>query len=246
MKSLARPDVIVPSFAVTLTAVVVMSEQQGFSELSKAFKRDPTIENYVKLRRENPGEVIEIAISSGLEWLFSNEELLKSNGISPLLVGGILDADHTSISELSLLLLEKIIEKKKLEAAGETHVVGRGNAISESLIDHLICMILDALEWTDDLRLDRDLIVLIRERLGGVSSKWEKEQDFREKQQAAKSIAIQMISNGETPSIRAIAKVMNVNPTTVMRWFPDSDVLEKAKELSKLVIKSNKPRDSGS
>ena len=158
-----------------------MSEQQGFSELSKAFKRDPTIENYVRLRRENPDEVIEIAVSSGLEWLFSNEELLKSNGIPPLLVGGILDADHACISELSLLLLEKIIEKKGLSARGETHLVGRGNAISESLIDHLICMMLDSLEWTDDLRLDRDLIVLIRERLGGVSSKWEKEQDLHER-----------------------------------------------------------------
>lgn len=217
-----------------------MSEQQGFSELSKAFKRNPTIENYVKLRRENPEEIIEIAISSGLEWLFSNEKLLEDNGIPPMLVAGILDADHAYISKLSLLILNKIIEKKDLLAKGETHLVGRGNAISESLIDHLICMILDSLEWTDDLRLNRDLIVLIRERLGGVSSKWEKEQDLHEKQEAAKWIAYQMISKGETPSIRSIAKIMNVNPTTVMRWFPDSEFLEQVAELSKSLFLANK------
>jgi hypothetical protein len=227
-------------YDVTLTAVDSMSEQQGFSELSRAFKRNPTIENYVKLRRENPNEAIEIAVSSGLEWLFSNDKLLEAHGISPTLVGGILEADHACISELSLLLLEKIIEKKDLSAKGQTHLVGRGKAISESLIDHLICMILDSMEWTDDLRLDRDLIVLIRERLGGVTSKWEKEQDLLEKLQVAKGIALQIISNGGTPSIRSIAKAMNVHPSTVMRWFPDSDFLEKATELSKSILSANK------
>jgi hypothetical protein len=224
--------------------MVAMSEQDEFSELSKLFKRDPTIENYVRLRRQYTGEVIEIAVSGGIEWLSSNAKMLESSGISPLLVGGVVEADQEYISELSLLLLEKIIEKKVREARGETHLVGRGNAISESLIDYLICMMLDSLEWSDELKLNRDLIVLIRERLGALSSKWEKEQELHDKQNAATWIALELASKGKTPSVRAIAKVMNVSPSTVMRWFPDSDILKRAKELPKFDLFSDKSETS--
>ena len=53
----------------------------AYSELSKAFKRDPTIENYVRLRRQFPNEKIEIAISGALEWLWGNEETLAAHNI---------------------------------------------------------------------------------------------------------------------------------------------------------------------
>src|ERR1051326_4561398 len=102
----------------------------GYSELSKAFKSDPTIQNYVRLRRQHPTEVVEIAISGALEWLFANEDTLAQVNISPNLVASVLDADEQAISELSLLLMERLIERDDAERAGATHLISRGQAIS--------------------------------------------------------------------------------------------------------------------
>ena len=216
----------------------------GFSELSKAFKKNPNIDNYVKLRRENPNEIIEVGVSSGLEWLFSHEGTLEAVGIPLRLVGGILDADHDAISELCLLLLEKIVERKNLERGGQTHLASRGEAISDSLINFLICMILDSLDWNDYLVLPRDLIVLMRERLGGENSIWEKDQEMIECRQNATWIAFQLLSKGKTPSYRLIGNVLGVSATTVMRWFPDSSMIEAAKKMALLVEKPRSMDDS--
>ncbi|MGH8475630.1 MAG: hypothetical protein ACRER2_07650 [Methylococcales bacterium] len=213
------------------------NEYAGFNELSKAFKSNPTIENYVRLRRQNPGEVIEVAVSSGLEWLFSNEDTLNAVGIPPVLVGDILEADQAAVSELSLLLLEKIIERKRLEQEGQTHLASRGMAISDSLINFLICMILDSLDWNDHMVLPRDLIILLRERLGGENSIWEKEHEVKECRQKATWIAFQIAAEGKTPSYRSVGKILGVNATTVMRWFPDSTMIEAAKSIVPLVKK---------
>ena len=78
-------------------------DSSGFSALSRAFKANPTLEYYVKLRRENPNEEIEVAISGSIEWLFANEEVycahcnerciaMKPGGASPI---QIIDATFT-------------------------------------------------------------------------------------------------------------------------------------------------------
>jgi hypothetical protein len=46
------------------------SGKKGFNKLTKAYKRAPTIEHYVALRRKNPKAEIEIAILGGMETLF--------------------------------------------------------------------------------------------------------------------------------------------------------------------------------
>lgn len=107
----------------------------GFNELTKAYKAAPSIESYVKLRRENPKAGIEVSILGGIEPLFYMETELRRFGIDPQLVAGIMDSDANAISEISLYLMEKIIEARSLKKGGKAkrahalhyrHFISRG------------------------------------------------------------------------------------------------------------------------
>jgi hypothetical protein len=60
----------------------------GFNKLTRAYKSDPSTENYVKLRRGYPKTEIEIAVLGGIEPLFFMEPELSRYGIDPDLVAG--------------------------------------------------------------------------------------------------------------------------------------------------------------
>ena len=216
----------------------------GFSRLSREFKANPTIENYVKLRRENPNEEIEVAITGGLEWLFANEQLVKDFDIPPQLVASALDADPASISELSLRLMERLIERKEAEKSGKTHLVSRRGAIGDSLVNYLINMMLDSLDWNDELHIPRDLIVLIRHQIGGETSDWEKKLAIHENQSKAVWVALHLSQEGRDLSYRAIGKELGVNATTVMRWFPNNELAEKMQRRKSLMEVFEQRRDT--
>ena len=187
------------------------------------------------LRRTNPDEKIEVAIIDGLDWLFNddNQQLLEGLDILPQLVAKTLDADPASISELCLRLMERLIERDEKQDSGKTHLVSRGEAISDSLVNYLINMMLDNLEWNDELYIPRDLIVLIRYQTGGEISDQAKKLAIRDRKFNAVWIALQLSEQGKTPSYREIARVLGVNPTTVMRWFPNNDLTEQIEMLKK-------------
>lgn len=198
-------------------------EKGGFSALSKAYKKDPSIENYVKLRRESPDGEIEVAVIGGMQRLFYMEGELRKFGIDPSLVAGAMDADQSSISELSLQLMEKMIEARGLAKAGETHLVRRGLAIPDKLIDWIITCSLDALSWADDLEIPRDLIVLIRERLSGSNPEYEQASWVHEQKMTAAMIGGRLKAGGITPTLKILSGILGVAPSTVKRWFEDGE-----------------------
>ena len=73
--------------------VIVFGENTD-RKLSLAYKHNPTIDNYLKLRRENTNIEFEIAITNGLEWLLANEDLLRTHGIDPEWFASSLDNDQ--------------------------------------------------------------------------------------------------------------------------------------------------------
>ncbi len=222
-----------------------ISNQEIDNELSKTFKENPTIKNYVELRRNNTDKKIEVAISGGLDWLLTNENKLKKYGIEPALFAKTLDADPKAISELCLQLLELLIERENAESSGETHLVGRGKAISNSLVNHFINTMLDALSWNDDLCLPRDLIVLIRHQLGGdANNAIAKRQKSNELRSHAYTIGAQLLERDKTLSIRKVASILKVNVSTISRMYPENSLQEEAKaflETLKSVTKSETP-----
>ena len=201
-----------------------------FSRLSKPFKANPTIQHYVQLRREHPKECIEVATSWALDWVFSNGDVLQRQGIDPQIMAGALDADPECICEVSLTLMERLIEREALEAAGESHVRSRGDAVGDSLVNYLIAMMLDALSWTDLLYIPRDLIVLIKYQIGADTAAEAKAQETRERRSNAAFAAAQIRAQGGKGSMRELAGLYKVSPSTVARWFPDNSFEQEVEQ----------------
>ncbi|ARQ59475.1 UNVERIFIED_ORG: hypothetical protein GGE64_002131 [Rhizobium etli] len=206
----------------------------GFNIYSKAYKNDPSIENYIKLRRENPDAEIEVGVIGGIDQLFFMESELRRFAIDPELVAGAMDADPSAISELSLQLMEKMIERRKLSKGGGTHLTRRGLAIPDKLIDWIICCSLDALSWTDNLEVPRDLIVLIRERLCGSNPEYEQASRAHEQRMRAAIMGGQLKARGITPTLRMLAGLLRVAPSTVKRWFAEGEFERETERWSRM------------
>lgn len=194
------------------------NEENETSRFAKRYKEDPSLENYVRLRRENPNVEIEVAIVRGIEPLFAMELELEKNCIDPNLVAAVLDANLEAISEMSLILMERIIEERQLSNTGETQLVSRGRATPDRLIDWLIAVALEALSWNNELVIPRDLIVLIRERLDGATA-YHEEISVHERKRNAAFIAGQLKAQGIRPAYNILGEALKVSHTTVMRWF---------------------------
>jgi len=198
-------------------------ESGGFNELSKAYKANPSIALYVEMRRKHPAALIEVSTNYSMDWLCAYHETLEHYGIDPQIVAGCLDATPENIQELSLLLMENLIRRERLEVEGQVHVQSRDEIINDSLMNYLISMMLDALDWNDELHIPRDLIVLLKNRLGADGSIEAKKYDVRAKKDAAIWMAAYIRADGKTCSMRDVAREMKVSPSTVIRWFPEGD-----------------------
>ena len=217
-------------------------EDGGFNASSKAYKLDPSLEHYLRLRRERPDAEIEVAVLGGIDQLFYLEPELKKFGIDPDLVASAMDANPDAISELSLQLMEKIIEARSLAQDGRTHLVRRGLAIPDKLVNWLIGCMLDGLSWNDELYIPRDLIVLIRERLSGSNPEYEQASHAHQRRWSAILIGAQLHAQGIEPSFRMLAKALGVAPSTVKRWFPSGEFNAEVERISAWFDKDGKPR----
>src|SRR5215813_7769014 len=65
-----------------------------FKQLVLRYEKDPTIANYLQIRRDFPETEIQVSYFGGIEALFSLEEIFARQGIDPMLIAGALDADE--------------------------------------------------------------------------------------------------------------------------------------------------------
>jgi hypothetical protein len=191
-----------------------------FQALVDAYQQAPTLANYVRLRRTFGGSGTDVAQFTAFDPLLIEMEL-RQFGIEPWLVSDAMNGDDRMIDELALRLMEALIERGKIEKEGTAHIQSRGIAISDALVDYLIIASLETTE-TYDAPLPSSLIVLIRERLCGASPDRHKEQVRLQRRQDAIALAALKFPSGKV-SIRSIAALMKVEPSTVSRWFPDGD-----------------------
>jgi hypothetical protein len=221
------------------------SKGGAFNRFTKAYKSRPSIRNYVRLRRKWPDAEIEIALHGGIDPLFYMEAELQKYGFDVELVASAIDANPTAISELSLQLMEKMIEASSLAKRDATHLVRRGLAVPDKLINWLIACMLDALSWNDEKYIPRDLIVLIRERLGGSNTEYQQNMDTHELRSAAVNIGGQFLAQGIRPSFRMLAKILKVSPTTVMRRFKGDEFEHEIERAAEMFDENGKPRPFG-
>ena len=195
-----------------------------------SFTKNPNIDEYIRLRKKYPRVGIEYFTSDGIEFLFSDEKLLIENNIDPMVHGGAFEGDGRAHSSLSLNLLTQLRERDARIARGETQLVSTKKAISDAFVNYLIANMLDSLSLQDEA-INPDLIVLIKYQLGVLNSEYELKYKKGDERKQAIWIAVTLAAEGKVPSYRKIAAEMGVQPSTVMRWFPDSSMITEAKKL---------------
>lgn len=218
------------------------AEEGGHNAATQAYKGDPTIENYVRLRRGDPAAEIEVRAIGSFDSMFYMRDEFERYGLDPELLGGLLDANQAAISEASLRIMEEMISARRLHETGETQLISRGKAIPDKLVDWIICCALDALSWNDDLDIPRDLIVLIRERLAGSDPYYEQLGRVREQRQQAAVIAGQLKAQGVTPTFKMLGKILGVSASTVVRWFEPGEFEQESETWRRLFNETGRLR----
>jgi hypothetical protein len=208
-------------------------ELKAFEE---RFEEDASIENYVALRRFAPGIDTEIYRFANVDPLQFLDDKLQNVGLNRSLIRGALGGDDRDIDELCLQLMERLIERKRLEAQGGTHLQSRGIGISDALVDHLIVAMIEALQQFS-LEPKPSLVVLIRDRLGGAHSDIYKIYMKWTGRTRAIFLGMRLKRDGVPPTIREIAQEMGVQPSTVSRWFPNGDFPEQVEAFEKQFVK---------
>jgi len=206
-----------------------------FEKFAEAYRKKPTIEEYVRLRKAAPGASFGISTTGGLEFVFAQEDQLRSAGVDADTVVAALDGGDREQSRLALCLLEKLIERNALKNSGASHIVSRKKGISDALVNYLVALMLDASDWNDDRHVCPDLMVLIKHQLLGSESEHEVKLRVHEQRSNAVWIAAQLVASGEVPSYRKIARVLGVEPSTVQRWFVGKDLAAEVKEVMALI-----------
>jgi hypothetical protein len=198
-----------------------------FTQLVTAYRQNPTIENYVRVRRLFPEVGIQVAEFGGIEPLFALEDDLKKVGVAPDLVAAALDANEPSIDALCLRLLQCLITRENLPKDGPGFIQKRRRAISDSTVNYLIVAMLESYDWHEEtFRVPASLIVLIRHQLCGTSPDLHKEFLSRERRQNVAISVGQRLKPGEKLSINKLRNWTDIPRSTAARWLNDDDFLK--------------------
>jgi hypothetical protein len=199
-----------------------------FKELVVAYRREPTIEHYVRFRREFPEVELWIFQIGGPDPFFALQKKFLEQGIDhhSLQIEAVTAADEPSIDALSLRLLERLIARGKLPKDGPGHIEKRRNAISDTTVNYLISVMLESMLWNDaQVRMPTSLIVLIREQLCGRNPDLYKEYLLKGKRRDSATAAAKCFPQGKI-SVRKLAAALNVSRGTAARWLTDREFLE--------------------
>ena len=101
----------------------------GFNSTCKAYKADPTITNYLKLRRSDPEAEIEVATLGGFDSVLAMRSEFEAYGFTIEEILGLLDAEQGTITDISLRLLEELVHQEELLKNGESQIVRRDKAM---------------------------------------------------------------------------------------------------------------------
>jgi hypothetical protein len=199
-----------------------------------------TVDQYVKFRRMGLDEdrSLENDPHNYLNKIETVANQLQRYGIDRNLVLKALDLDPTeswqtqemdsACDSLAVTLLEKIVDRKKAESGGETHLVGRGEAIPDSLINEVALLMMASCAW-EEMPTPYSLVVLFRAQLDrlGISSQVDFDLDD-------KTLAAVLLKSAPKTSIRKIALAIDVAPSSVSRWQREQSFQELKNQVAKI------------
>ncbi len=207
-----------------MTATLGWSSERlkEFIERVVAYRKTPSIENYLHIRRNFPEVEIQVGLFGGIEALFKLEQHFKKQGIDPALVAGALDANEPSIDALCLRLLELLSARDRLPKNGPGRIEKRRNSVNDATVNYLIATMLEAYDWNEDIyRVPASLVVLIRHQISGEMPDLEVEVRLRERQHHVAIGAARFLKPGEQLSINKLKQYAGISRTSAARWLAD-------------------------
>jgi hypothetical protein len=196
-----------------------------FKTLVSAYERNPDLENYVRLRRDFPEVEIDVGQFGGIDQFYDLEPELRRHGIDEGVALGALDADQFDIDELSLGLMERLISRAKAQNRRPGYIEERRRAISDTLVNHLIIVMLEAMQANKENQVvvTSSLLALIRHQLCGPMPDIRKAYiSHKKREQAAFIVAQQSVLN-KNMSVRTLAKLVGVKKSRAAMWLADPE-----------------------
>src|SRR5262249_5432476 len=138
------------------------------------------------------------------------------------------DGECAAISEVSLRLMELLLERERVQKSRKPHAVSRGEVISDVFVNTLIADMLAGLVWVN-FHINPDLAMLITYQLSSGAARLKKKRTKSLDIFDVMDVACDLQRKGIEPSYRAVGKVMGVAASTVMRSFP-KDLLNDIKQ----------------
>jgi hypothetical protein len=219
-----------------------------FTQAVVRYRRDPTIENYLFIRRKFPDVEISVDQFEGTEELFSLDRTFKTQGIDTNLISAAMDGDEPSVDRLCLHLLELLATKRSLPKTGPQHIARRRMAVSEASVNYLVSMMLEVYSTPrEPFRIPGSLVVLARQQL--ISVRTDLHAEYRSRVRLEK-VALQAGKNlkpGETLSIDKLHALTGVPRSTAARYLANGEFKLMVEHVRQSVAGNastgDKPRD---
>lgn len=198
------------------------------------FALNPSIENYLKIKLENPK--LELIIEPLLTKydIYDIKDLIIGYGFDFELLLSAIDGDEKSITFVSLDIMSKMTASSIYKKQSETSLVRREILPSTAFIDYFISQILANYIYRESRpRINNDLLSLLIFRLSSpFSATSDKQNTANSKHQAAWE-AGRLIAMGKRFSCRAVAKAIGVAPSSISRWFRPDELFQYGQDQAK-------------
>lgn len=182
------------------------------------------LSEYLKSLEENPKSDPKFSL-----FYMTNRDLLgfdfaaqlsgkfKDIGIDSSDYLGMLDGSEQSMRKFVIELCSHLNRRQVLENTG-THVLSRPDVIGDSLLDFMICGVIESINY-HSWETPNSLVVLLFSRNNILNGKVIKE--FRKTQK--QTAAIKAWGRSPEASLSDIAKVTGINKATLSRWLSEDE-----------------------
>jgi hypothetical protein len=193
-----------------------------FTKLIAEYRDEPSIENYLRIRREFPE--VEIRVDQFLESVFISAlaDAVGRQGIEPELIAAAWYGGAPYVDALCLRLLELRSARDKLPKDGPGHIQRRRGAINDSTINYLIATMLETLASGEGkYSIPASLVVLIRHQFCGANPDLHTASLLESKRNALARVVAEKLKADEKLSINKLVQMTGLPRATAARMLKD-------------------------
>ena len=185
-------------------------------------RQNPTIVNYLFLRRQFPEVQVESPLFEEADEFRGYAEIYNKHGIDPLLAIMAIDGDESSIDGLCLHVMDCLVRRDKILVGEPGYIQKRREMISDSEVNYLIALIFDAFN-DRKIRMPASFIVLLRHQLSVSAPDIRKEFLSKRKRQNAVQVIAQLLQPNESLSVRKLSFLAGIPRSTAARWLANNE-----------------------